>query len=185
MVSVYTLSGRPAVTMGQCQLSLSGQDLQGGTEFLHVERMYALRSRYTVSSAAFLPVIASMRRDTARSSPCRLSCRMASAEGGTPASAKLRRTSASSPVVEADAPVCISLASRGWPMVLPAVLLDTEACAGRAVAPAECGALSLLCSVDAAVSRCCILSAILQCFHNQTSPGAQQALEAAGNHWRG
>ncbi len=41
MVSVYTLSGRPAVTMGHCQLSLSGQDLQGGTEFLHVNCMYA------------------------------------------------------------------------------------------------------------------------------------------------
>lgn len=86
-----------------------------------------------------------------------------------PASAKLRKTSASSPLVEADAPVCISLASKGCPIVLPGVLLDIEGCAGRSEIAAGCDAFSLLRPAGAAGSGCCIISVLLECLYGPNS----------------
>ena len=54
-------------------------------------------------------------------------------------------------------------------MVLPAVLLDIEACAGRSAVPVDCGVLSLLRSEGAAASGCCICSMMLECLHDHTS----------------
>ena len=178
---MYTLSGRPAHSTTILVLHLVCQGMQGSQENLLSSFLTFLQLRWGVSRAAFIPVIASIRSDTARSSPCRLSCRMASAAGGTPASAMLRRTSASSPVVEADAPEWISLARRGCPIVLPAVLLAMGACAGRSGLPAVSDALFLLRSVGAVVSGCCILTTMLQCLHPLTSFGAWQDLKAAGS----
>ena len=114
MVSVYTLSGRPAFNRTIVSLLCLWLYVLARMEWISMHIPDHVVAVVTQSAAQLSsPVIASMRSDTARSSPCRLNCRMASAEGGPPPSAKLRRTSASSPLVEADAPVWISLVSRG------------------------------------------------------------------------